>query len=201
MAAVRRGQVKTKDTPTGQVFYFPKQIYSAGTKYERGEAMEQNREVEQGDFRNYGRAIDNMQSYHGQFFPTGPNPFASGSSSSKAIQDKEPEVTIVDHIAALPVAQSRIQKTVAVAEKIAKVVDQAGNVGPRVGQVTAEVKSGMEAAEKVSCDLSFALKFKKSLETRKELTQSDAMKLAKTVDGIVVKLVEDVKVVRALLAK
>ena len=32
MAAVRRGQVKTKDTPTGQVFYFPKQIYSAGTR-------------------------------------------------------------------------------------------------------------------------------------------------------------------------
>ena len=59
----------------------------------------------------------------------------------------------------------------------------------------------MEVAGNVSCDLSVALKFKKSLETRKELTQSDAVKLAKTVDGIVVKLVEDVKVVRALLAK
>ena len=201
MAAVRRGQVKSTDTPTGQVFYFPKTIYSAGTVYEKSEVMEQRKEVEQADFQNYGRAIDNMQSGHGQFFPLGPNPFASRSSSSGAIRDKNPEVTIVDHIETLPAAQSRIQKTVAVAEKIAKVVDQAGNVGPRVGQVMAEVKSGMEAAEKVLCDLSFALKFKKSLETRKELTQSDAVKLAKTVDGIVVKLVEDVKVVRALLTK
>ena len=93
------------------------------------------------------------------------------------------------------------QKTVVVADKMKKFADAMGNVGPRLGQAMAEVTSGMEAAEKVMCELSFALKFQKSMETNKEITDADAMKLSKKVESIVGKLVEEVKVARALVSK
>ena len=136
--------------------------------------------------------------YRGQF-PTGPSPFASGSSSAVAITNNV--VPPINHMANLTAAQIRIGKTVAVADKMVKVVDQMGKVGPRLGQVMAEVKNGMEAAEKVSCDLSFALKFKKCMETNKEITDGEAIKLSKKIDLIIANLVENVKVARALMSK
>ena len=137
MASVKRGQVKTKETPTGQLFYFPKQVYSAANEWERKEDTVSKQEVDQSQFQNYPRAIGDFMGpsssvYQGQFFPTGPSPFASGSSSSGSIQDKD--VLAADHIASLPAAQSRIAKTVAVADQMVKVVDQMGKVGPRLGK-------------------------------------------------------------------
>ena len=114
---------------------------------------------------------------------------------------KDKDVSTVDHIAGLTAAQNRIAKTVAVADKMVKVVDAMGKVGPRLEQVMAEVKNDMEAAEKVVCELSFALKFKKCMETNKEITDGEAMKLSKKIDLIVGALVEDVKVARALMSK
>ena len=202
MASVKRGQVKTMDTPTGQFFYFPKQVYTHGNEWERSESTDSKQEVDQGQFQNYSRALgDFMGSSSSVYRPSlGPSPFASGSSlSSVAIKNKD--ASPVDHMAGLTTQQSRIAKTVAVADKMVKVVDAMGKVGPRLGQVMASVKNGMEVAEKVVCELSFALKFKKCMDTNKEITDGDAIKLSQKIDLIVATLVEDVKVARALMSK
>ena len=86
-------------------------------------------------------------------------------------------------MAGLTTQQSRVAKTVAVADKMVKVVDAMGKVGPRLGQVMASVKNGMEAAEKVVRELSVALKFKKCMDTNKETTDGDAIKLSGSLEG------------------
>ena len=124
MASVKRGQVKTMDTPTGQFFYFPKQVYTHGNERVRNESTVSKQEVNQGQFQNYSRALEDFMGPSSSVYrpSLGPSPFASGSSlSSVAIKNKV--ASTVDRMAGLTTQQSRIAKTVAVAEQMVKVVD------------------------------------------------------------------------------
>ena len=57
MAAVGRGQIKTKETPTGQMFFYPKEVYTADRTWAQSEVMKQDQEVEQEQFQSYSVAI------------------------------------------------------------------------------------------------------------------------------------------------
>ena len=59
----------------------------------------------------------------------------------------------------------------------------------------------MEHAEQVTCELSFAVKFGKSMESNTEVDEMSVVKLTTKVDKICSKLIEEVKIARALVSK
>ena len=122
MAAVKRGQVKTVTTPTGSIYFFPVEVYGQKRKWGQSEEMEQRQDREQLEFQNYTAAI-------ADFIP--PMELSSssgfwGQQPAGFIQDAAPPA--VDHVAGLPSQQTRLQKSVVVAEKMIKYVNSLGSV-------------------------------------------------------------------------
>ena len=195
MAAVKRGQVKTQNTPTGTIYFFPVDVYGQKRTWGQMEEMFQHQDREQLEYQNYAGAI-------ADFIPPMEMSSSSGFCGNQpagCIKDAAPAV--VDHVAGLPSQQARLQKSVIVAEKMIKYVNSLGSVGPRVGLSLAEVRNCMEQAEQVTCDLSFAVEFGKPMDTNAEIDDGSAVKLIAKADKICSKLIEEVKIARPLVCK
>ena len=78
--------------------------------------------------------------------------------------------------------------------------DMKAEHGPRLNQAVKDLKSYMEAEEKTLLEVSFAAKFGKSLDSNTELNEAAKAKLHSTVEAVKAKLVEEIKVVRALFS-
>ena len=198
MACVSRKQVVKTDTPAGSMYYFPKTTFENSRSWTEREQFQQMQEREHSEFQGFSLAIgtcmqpwDSGEGYVPAVF--GRKQLTCGGGPPGL--ERKASAMNIDLVG----DQSKLQKVIGISEKMVKYVrDMKAEHGPRLNQAVKDLKSYMEAAEKTLMEVSFAAKFGKTLDSNTELDEAAKAKLHSTVEAISGKLVEEVKVVRAL---
>ena len=195
-----RRQVKKVGPPGGELFFFPKSSVGSGREWSVTESSSRQQEQTAIEFADTGASIGTFLAIdYGN--PPGSvdsdasilalmtNPSATGTVSGVGT----PMVDLKDK-------KARLMASVGLAEKISAKIDGFPGVVPdRVAAAGATLLLLTEQAELFASELNFVIKYNKDT-TGKPVTPSIVDNFAKKAESISCKVLEEVKVIRALTA-
>ena len=221
--AVDRGQVKRGTTKYGDLYFFPKVVFSNNTTFKAEERSQQQQELTQGEYRDNASAIETflggqgMSSLAGSLF--GGLGSGSNSGSSSSTGNGMLALTASAHAAVAPVGfvasenqykekRDRLAKAnVLVTKTMAMLVvekdrrlnrGEASKITPRVLELGKAVQSHTEECALVTSRLQFAIGFGKTLDGQ-ILTSTSSTAMMDDADRVCQNIIGDVSSIRALV--
>lgn len=202
-AAIARKQVMTADTKAGILFFFPKIQIEWKKTWAAEETYSQKQEGNQLDYQAYSSAITSFLPGVSDLALSGAAAGSVASSSQNMLSIGQPlaiQNAPVTGVAELQVQLDKLTKQVIpLGEKVQKMVATLSSPAARISQSLHVVVEQLERAEKIKMELAFAVKFNKDMTSNKAITSDSALLLKGTSETVCLKLIEETKIIRALM--
>ena len=194
--AVQRGAVLKKGKKGLEMYYFPKEVIGNRKEFEASESTSSVQERSIEDAGNFGESVT---SFFGSDFDMMADMAHQPQSNMRAITcgATAPDEFQLD-FAPLTDKKKRLETAIKIAEKMTEACQKVHRLPDRVAKSAIDLSEHMQKAELGRNDLDFMIKYKKT-SAGQVLDSSSLVAATNSADTLVNKLIEEVKVCKALL--
>ena len=193
--AVQRGAVLKKGKKGLEMYYFPKEVIGNRKEFEASESTNRVQERSEEDAGNFGESVT---SFFGSDFDMMADMAHQPQSKMKAITNGATPDEFQLDFAPLTDKKKRLETAIKIAEKMTEACQKVHRLPDRVAKSAIDLSEHMQKAELGRNDLDFMLKYKKT-SAGEELDAGRLVAATNTADTLVNKLIEEVRVCKALL--
>ena len=194
--AVQRGAVLKKGKKGLEMYYFPNEVVGNRKEFEAAETCTRLQERTEEFAGNFGESV---KSFFGNDLQVLADMTHTPSCGMQAITngDATPGAVHLD-FAPLTDKKKRLETAIKIAEKMTEACQKVHRLPDRVAKSAIDLSEHMQKAELGRNDLDFMLKYKKT-SAGEELDCGRLVAATNTADTLVNKLIEEVRVCKALL--